>query len=523
MVKSTRNGKLPPSAGGKEFTGFAAFASHTSPAAAAAIQHLSSHKSQRVQQQQEKDVAPAQKNKLGPSPIYTGTDGTLLQIFKRISKKDSTTKSRALAELANYAFPCSASDEQPLEAKLIKSEQIRVFCHFYFLFVNKLVHDNNAAVRNEAIRVFGNAAVHVPKACNGLLRQNTCARSEQGDTTVGSIGNAIGWIYFFQSSQVVEEVKTAKRSWNLLLETLEKFQDEEEQEGGQGSNLNAFIVPSILCHGESILHASARAVTLENAFSVTSKSLQMKQQGEQRRKGGKQQSDASKDNSSTSNLDENEKEAMEERYERVVLLTLRAMESFFREYNETTLGSCSYFDAMMDPSALWKHLNSQKSSFRRGTFGLVSCVAQNAPSLLHKEKGGQEVSQVKQSNLSKLLMNTLSSERDPANFTAMFEMLLLYIISFQKYHGRVAAAWEVSDSSSSVFHCPGMDAATFVKTLSKVLRRACYGSSSLEWTPTMLPIVATLQSIEHQLHILSSLVSFILIDVSVGLSLFRAL
>jgi hypothetical protein len=54
-------------------------------------------------------------------------------------------------------------------------------------------------------------------------------------------------------------VKTAKRSWKLLLETLEKFQDEED---GKDSSLKAFIIPSIVCHGESILHSSSRAVTL---------------------------------------------------------------------------------------------------------------------------------------------------------------------------------------------------------------------------------------------------------------------
>jgi hypothetical protein len=443
----------------------------------------------------------------------------LIQIFKRTLKKDSTTKSRALAELANYAFPCSALDE-PLETKLSKSEQIQVFCHFYFLFVNKLIHDNNASVRNETLRVFGNATLHVPKACNGLLRQNistSCAYQSAtggGENNVGSIGNAIGWIYFFQSSQAVEEVKTAKRSWKLLLETLEKFQDEED---GKDSSLKAFIIPSIVCHGESILHSSSRAVTLANALSVTSKSLQLKQ-GEQSRKGVKQQSDSNKDNSGTSNLDDSEKEAMEERYDRVVLLTLRAMESLFREFNEATLDSCSYLDVMLDPSVLWKHLNSQKSSFRRATFTLLSCVAQNVPTLMHKgtEDRQPKGSEVKQSNLSKQLMNILSSERDPANFTPMFEMLLLYIVSFQKYHGKVDVAWEVN-ASSSHRHCPGLDATNFVKTLSKILRRACYGSPSLEWTPTMLPILATLQSSENQLHILSSLVSSIIL---IGISIF---
>mmetsp|Transcript_5259 Transcript_5259/g.10027 ORF Transcript_5259/g.10027 Transcript_5259/m.10027 type:complete len:1897 (-) Transcript_5259:139-5829(-) len=524
MVKSTRNGKLPPT----EFTGFAAFASHTSPAAAAAI-HLSSSSSnttrRRRQQQEEKEKkekdssCSGQKNKLSPSPIYTGNDITLIQIFKHISKKDSTTKSRALAELANYAFPCStcASDE-PMETMTInlsKNDQIQVFCHFYFLFVNKLIHDNNASVRNEAVRVFGNAMVHIPKACNGLLRQNVSTRYSMdaagGGNHVGSIGNAIGWIYFFQSSQAVEEIKVAKRSWKLLCQTLEKFQEDKEEDKGTKS-LKAFIVSSIVCHAESILHASSRAINLANALSVTSKSLKI-QQGEQSRKGVKQQNSSSgKDDSGTTSLDDGEKKAMEERYERVVLLTLRAMESFFREYNQTTLSdscSCSHLDVMVDPSVLWKHLNSQKSSFRRATFALISCVARNVPSLIHQRGGKEgkepEVShQVKQSNLSKLVMNVLSSERDPANFTPMFEMLLLYIVSFKKYHGTIDVSWVITESSSHRY-CPGMDVTIFVKTLSKILRKACYGSPSIQWTPTMLPILATLQSPENQLQILSSL------------------
>ena len=227
MVKQKRN-----VTGTAEFTGFSAFASHTSSAAAALqLAH---------QQAKEKHTPAATStatstasssssgNKLRPNPIYAGNDARLHQIFKRITKKDSTTKSRALAELADCAFPCDASDH-PKHAStstsksipLQKNEQVAVLTHFLYLFANKLIHDNNSSVRSEAMKVFEDAMTHVPKAFNALLRQDAfpvpldlSLSTTVGGGNVGAIGNMIGWTYSFQSSQVMEEVRASQRVWS---------------------------------------------------------------------------------------------------------------------------------------------------------------------------------------------------------------------------------------------------------------------------------------------------------------------
>ena len=382
------------------------------------------------------------------------------------------------------------------------------------------------------MKVFGNAMVHVPKACNALLRQDALDLSVStggtgtgtaGGGNVGAIGNVIGWTYSFQSCQVMEVVRASKKVWSGILSTLEKFQDANTDGDGDGNgdgnsdDVERFVKQSIVSHVESILQASSRATNLAEALSVSAQKSQSTQNNNGSGKGGgkgkgKGQSDNSTDVTGPS---DSEKEEIEERYERVVLLTLRATASLFCEYPEgdgITVTFC-YHDIVAQPNILWKHLNSAKGNFRRATFALVSCIAQNAASLIHdKCRGigngkGEGSGDRKKSNLSLLLLNILSSERDPANFAALFEMILLFIASFRNFDSGVGLVWEsrVSDEGC----CMGMDPNVFVKSMSKALKRACYGSPSTQWAPTMLPIIVTLQSPEQQLQVLSSLVSCI--------------
>ena len=549
MVKQKRN-----VTGTAEFTGFSAFASHTSSAAAAL---------QLAHQQAKEKHTPAAAaatttttttaassssgNKLRPNPIYAGNDARLHQIFKRITKKDSTTKSRALAELADCAFPCDASDlplkhvststskstskSKATSTPLQKNEQVAVLTHFFYLFANKLIHDNNSSVRSEALKVFENAMVHVPKACNALLRQDAFSvpldlslSTTVGGGNVGAIGNVIGWTYSFQSSQVMEEVRASKRVWSGILSTLEKFQDAntdgdengnagDDGDGNAGDDVERFVKRSIVSHVESLLQASSRATNLAEALSVAAQKSQSIQNNNDSGKGGgkgKGKGKGQPDNSTdVTGPSESEKEEIEERYERVVTLTLRATASLLCEYPEGDGVKFCYDDIVTQPNILWKHLNSTKGNFRRETFALVSCIAQNAASLIHdKRRGsveGEGSGDRKKSNLPLLLLNILSSERDPANFAALFEMILLFIASFRNFESGVKLAWESKVSDEGC--CVGMDPNAFVKSMSKALKRACYGSPSTQWAPTMLPIIVTLQSPEHQLQVLSSLVS----------------
>ncbi len=466
MVKQKRNGN----GGASEFTGFAAFASHQS-SAAAAVQLA------RVNGTESAHSSLNKEKRLKPNPIYAGSDSQLSQIFKRITKKDATTKSRALSDLVNYAFPCNDSGNATATL-LQKNEQVSVLSHFFYLLANKLIHENNSLVRKGALKVLGNSTEHVPKACNSLLRQDASLDS------VGAIGNLIGWTYSCQSSQIAEESKLASQVWNSVFAVLKKF---------NGEDIEGYVKWCIVSHAEAILQSSSRAATLAAALSVSKKKIN---QPSRPNKGGKGKA-PSKLNEASGGASESEKEDIEERHERVVLLTLRSLCVLFREHPEIDKNDFRYADIFNDSAVLYKHFSSQKGSFRRATFGLVSCVLQNSISLVHDKK--------KKSNLPLLLMNALSSERDIANFASLFEMILLFIASFRKFDGGIQLAWVNKDNEHG--YCRGIDLNAFVKSLSKLLKKACYGSSSLQWGPMILPILATIQSSDHHLQIVKSLVS----------------
>lgn len=403
-----------------QFTGFSAFASHKSIATSAVQLSLSKHSNQ--------------PNKFTPSPICTNTDQELVQIFKKIAKKDFITKSRAVAQLASYCYPCKNNDFQTQLSNIPKSEQVSAFSHFFFIFANKLIHDNNPAVRSEAINTLGCAIAHIPKACHGFLSNNI------------SSANVLGWVYSSQSSQTSDEAKIAAKVWRQVLDL---FKESSE-------DLNGFI-----CHHlEFILENSSRSANLNSALF-----------------GNKTKAGHSND----SDHDE-----IEERYERVMSITLKSLIRFI----PNRLGA-----TFRNPSLLWKHLNSTRGSFRRDTFKLLATISQHYPVLIHETK---------KSNLSQLILNCLSSERDTANFGPLFEMILLFIASFRTFGNPSELAWNTIDSDK---YCVGFDANSFIKAISKALRRACYGSPVANWGPTMLPILAALPTVDDQLHFVASLVS----------------
>ena len=468
MVKQKRS-----TTASSEFIGFSAFATHSSSTAAA----------MQLSKAREATGTPARgtnQQRLKPNPIYSGNDSKIVQIFKSISKKDPTTKSRALAELSDAVYPCNGSNIAT-ETQLQKHEQITVMSHFFFLFRNKLIHDNNSSVQIEAIKVFGNALQHVPKACYGLLRHDA------SDDVLGRTGNVVGWTYCYKSSQNTEVSRVAARVWKSMVGIFETFQNNEKYD-----NVEDVLKGFVVSHMESILQSSSRATNLAAALSIKSKNGTFAQ-----KKDGKLKKGKNNESSKVVGPSESEKEEWEELYERVVLLTLRAMDSFLREYPEEECTKIPYSNVVKTRSVLWKHLASPKSNFRRATFSLISCATQNATSLVHGECGGE-----KKTDVSSLLLNALASERDPSNFATLFEMILSYIASFRILEGGIKMVWVTKNTDYS-----GIDPNAFTKSMSKTLRRCCYGSPSSQWGPMMLPILATLQSSRHQIQLLTNLVS----------------
>jgi hypothetical protein len=108
---------------------------------------------------------------------------------------------------------------------------------------------------------------------------------------------------------------------------------------------------------------------------------------------------------------------------------------------------------------LWKSLSSNKASLRRKTYTLLSTVCQRLPWLLDVNK------------TSNLLLQSLSSEKDPTNTSPLLETLLAFVASRPK-----------QDRSATI--------AQYTKALAKLFKRGCWGASAADWTPMVLPIAA---------------------------------
>jgi len=108
-------------------------------------------------------------------------------------------------------------------------------------------------------------------------------------------------------------------------------------------------------------------------------------------------------------------------------------------------------------------------------------------------------------NMSANILNAVAAERDPNNFSSLFEMLLLYITSFRSLN---KIPWIVVASDRNKNNEGGLDADAFTKSLTKILRRACYGSAADHWGPSILPLVASLPNANNrlQLQVLTGLV-----------------
>ena len=166
---------------------------------------------------------------------------------------------------------------------------------------------------------------------------------------------------------------------------------------------------------------------------------------------------------SSSGMSERQKEEMEERYERIVRTALGGIQLFIQQFPNETIKDD-------DAKFLWKTLTSTKGSLRRGTYSLLSTVCQKIPTLIDDDK------------ISKLLLQSLSSEKEPSNLPTLLETLLSFVA-------------QVPFDQRSVIM------AQYVKPLTKLFKKGCFGAT--QWAPTVLPIVAILPP-DEQPSILTS-------------------
>ena len=108
-------------------------------------------------------TSPTNTNNFIPSPIYTPTlqDTTLIAkiqtIFKKILKRDATTKCRALQQLRNEI------EELP------KKEIVGITSYLFYIFETRLSIDNSRHVRYEILTTFNMVQDIIPKAFSGFI------------------------------------------------------------------------------------------------------------------------------------------------------------------------------------------------------------------------------------------------------------------------------------------------------------------------------------------------------------------
>ena len=122
------------------FSGFAEFAkadSFNSTTAAATLARRRQAESKKKPSVGDGDI---RTNKFRPSPIYTGSDGRLTVLFRKIGqKRDPATKVRALEELSQCVFPPISKDTASSETdNFPRPEKIAALCHLVFLHETKL-------------------------------------------------------------------------------------------------------------------------------------------------------------------------------------------------------------------------------------------------------------------------------------------------------------------------------------------------------------------------------------------------
>jgi hypothetical protein len=387
MVKEKRKNRLDKgssASSGAEFLGFNAFADST------ATDSLSSG---------------------GPrlSPIYTGSDGQLSILFKKIGqKRDGSTKAKALSEVKEY-FQDDAHD---------KKEQVVALSHLLFLYHSKLSYDDFPSVRSEVLMAISAARDRVPKACNTLLQQQQ---------------ECWGMIWCAQADPSSEVKQVAETMCSTMT-----------REAWAGV---CQYIGRVLSYGRpKNMHLDLFVRRNEEEASLT----------------------------------ELEREQLDERFERIVGSATSGLALWFEVFPE--IQDSRYKDDVTC-STVWKLLISPKGALRRKAYHLLGIMCIHSQSIVYNT-GETEI-------LSDLLPNVVNQEKDAANVPQLLEALLLFI----------------SSGASNLFE---LCWSQLGKALSKMFKKACYGSSPSLWGPLVLPILVAIGEEDLSVSALSSLVSIAL-------------
>mmetsp|Transcript_15507 Transcript_15507/g.23800 ORF Transcript_15507/g.23800 Transcript_15507/m.23800 type:complete len:1749 (+) Transcript_15507:124-5370(+) len=175
-------------------------------------------------------------------------------------------------------------------------------------------------------------------------------------------------------------------------------------------------------------------------------------------------------------MTDSEREELDERYERLLVTTISGLTTWMEKFPETEEQLSSRYDNFITDSILWKALTSSRSPFRRASYQLLGTMCQHQKSVVYGPVGSK--------SLPKLFSSIVAQEKEAANIQALFEVLLLYL----KFYN--ADELKVED---------------IVKSLNKVLKKACYSASPSFWGPAVLPLLVSIGEDHLILSILRSM------------------
>lgn len=374
------------------------------------------------------------------SPIYTGSDQRLALLFPKIGqKRDAKTKTKALLDLLDFfqsdenAASKSNDAANPTTAHPTKKTKAEALSHFLYLFQTKLCYDNSTRVRAHAVRVCSFASSSMPKAWKNLTSEGEACE--------------IHGILLCAKADLAAEVRTAAAA----------YPSDESDEEALDSGMWMYIKRILSYYKPLDMHA--------DLF--------------QKKGGGGGDGAATNTKSSAYKLSESQQEELEERYERIVGTVIEGLRLHLLRRNQQQPISADASSITIDPSSvkfLWKALASSKASLRRQTYALLSTVCQ-LPSTNNAQLNTTKEDLIDPSKISKLLSQSLASEKESANLGMLLETLLAFVVSF----------FSTKEERSNAM------AQHFAKPLTKLFKKGCHGASpATSWTPTILPLVALL-------------------------------
>jgi len=489
-----------------------------------------------------------------PSPVFTGSDVHLHQLFRRIGqKKDATTRVRALSDLAEYAFSSShSSSSSPSTEQSSRSttsssttkngnaaasppvsrqDKVAALSHLIYLSMTKLLWDNAPSVRCQTMSTLGQARQSVPKAWKTLVLYgppSPCACSSvssKGKATASGGGSSVMSILptlpYSTIASIVHGMRTDPSSEvkAAASDLMSSIRQECDVSSVQCSVVNYSLQVLALGNADALdgaVFGNIRSCDDAGAYAGGSGSV-----GKGKKNKGRQQQQPQQRQASGGVRSESDREESEERYERTILTVLGGLSLLVKESpeNEGNNNSnknknnnslvYSYLivkgvdDDKKDGSEarvaaaapLWRHLTSSRSPFRRATYSLLSHLSQHAPSLLHEGTDGDDID---------MEAPTCSPGRSSGK-TRQLPNLIPTVITSEHDPGNIpkmldfvlsyiASFRGVGDNTDAAWDpaADGIDPAKTVSALAKLFRRGCHGSPAVGWCPIALPLVASL-------------------------------